>query len=188
MQTKKYLLFGFIALALVQLFVPAQMIWQREKVMQQGTEFQFRTAPIDPNDPFRGKYITLRFEDNNFQTTTQDQWERGEEIYLQFIADSLGFATIHEASKTPPTTTDAYLKTTVEYAYDRETTVYFPFDRFYLEESKAMAAEIAYQEANWSDNEQEAAAIVRIQNGAAVLKDVSIDGKSIVDIVRENQE
>ena len=62
MLNKRYLFAGFILVALLQLFVPANMIWQEEGTIQEGTEFHFKVAPVDPNDPFRGKYISLAFE------------------------------------------------------------------------------------------------------------------------------
>lgn len=64
MNKKKILLLSFFLVAVVQLYVPSKMIWDREEVLRTGTEYKFRTAPIDPTDPFRGKYITLRFDDN----------------------------------------------------------------------------------------------------------------------------
>ena len=54
---------AFILMVLAQLYVPASMIFQKERVITQGTAYKFRTAPIDPNDPFRGKYITLSFNE-----------------------------------------------------------------------------------------------------------------------------
>ena len=51
----KILLSVFILVALVQLFVPAKMILDREDILDMGKEYKFKTEPIDPNDPFRGK-------------------------------------------------------------------------------------------------------------------------------------
>ncbi len=64
MNTKKLLLVAFILVALAQLYVPTKMILNRENVLANGTDFKFRTAPIDPNDPFRGKYVNLQYENN----------------------------------------------------------------------------------------------------------------------------
>ena len=65
MKSRTLILTSFIAVALIQLLVPAKMIWDQEEVMRDGKVFRFKTEPIDPNDPFRGKYITLSFQEEN---------------------------------------------------------------------------------------------------------------------------
>jgi uncharacterized membrane-anchored protein len=59
---KKTILPLFALTCLAQWFVPAQMIYDQEQVLREGKTYHFKTAPIDPSDPFRGKYITLSFE------------------------------------------------------------------------------------------------------------------------------
>ena len=54
----------------------------------------------------------------------------------------------------------------------------FPFDRFYMEESKAYDAELTYNR-TLPDTSQVAYALVNIKNGESVLKDVMINGISI---------
>ncbi|MFL6501202.1 MAG: GDYXXLXY domain-containing protein, partial [Candidatus Udaeobacter sp.] len=59
MKTLRLLIFGVVALA--QLTVPAAMVWQRNQTLEQGRVWKFRTAPVDPVDVIRGRYIALRF-------------------------------------------------------------------------------------------------------------------------------
>ena len=70
----------FVLVALMQLFVPANMIWSREKVLNEGKIYKFKTAPIDPNDPFRGKYISLNFEQNAIEVNNADDWMIQQEV------------------------------------------------------------------------------------------------------------
>ena len=51
-----------LLLVCLQLFVPAKMIYDHEAILNKGKVFKFKTAPVDPSDPIRGKYITLQFE------------------------------------------------------------------------------------------------------------------------------
>ena len=53
-------------MVMVHLYVPAKMIFNKEAVLAQGKDYRFKTAPIDPYDPFRGKYIDLYYEANAF--------------------------------------------------------------------------------------------------------------------------
>ena len=58
----------FLAVVLVQLVVPAKMIFDKEVILKTGTIYKFKTQPIDPSDPFRGKYVTLNYELNTAES------------------------------------------------------------------------------------------------------------------------
>lgn len=175
----------FVLMVVAQWFVPLSTIFQQESVRENGRIFRFKTQPIDPTDPFRGKYIVLRFEVDEFRTDTTESWERGETIYLTLEDDSAGFAAITGVSKTPPAGSSDYIqaRTTFDYG-DGLVGLKLPFDRFYLEESKASDAERAYWEAT-ADTTQVAYAEVAVSGGNSALLDVKISGKSIVAIVEE---
>ena len=98
MNNKKILLPAFILVALVQLYVPSKMILHREEILDTGKEYKFKTAPIDPTDPFRGKYITLRYDENMVEIQNEKDWVRGETIYVFLAKDSDGFAKIKSGS------------------------------------------------------------------------------------------
>src|SRR5688572_7599870 len=102
MKRSAWSLLAFLLVALVQLYVPAQMIWNREEILETGKEYKFRTAPIDPNDPFRGKYVALRFEQNWVNVHDLDNWKYEEEIFVNLKVDANGFANITGISKSKP--------------------------------------------------------------------------------------
>lgn len=176
----------FVVMCLAQWLVPGKMIFDSERVIDEGTVYKFKTQPIDPSDPFRGKYITLNFDANSIILPDSTGWVNGEEIYVTFTTDSTGFAKVLGISRAEPET-DNYLKTTVSY-FDswNKYELYFnlPFNRFYLEESKASEAEQIYWKAQ-RDSAQVAYGLVTIGNGHAVLTDVMINDKSVVEIVNE---
>ena len=58
-----------------------------------------------------------------------------------------------------------------------------PFDRYYLEEHRAPAAEAAYRAANTRTN-RDAHVVVRVLDGRGVLEDLVIAGKSVQEIGR----
>lgn len=189
MDRRKILLVAFIAVVIAQLAVPAKMILDREEVMASGKDFRFRTAPIDPNDPFRGKFIILRYDNNVFEVENEEDWKRGETVYVLLTSDEQGFAQISSVSKNIPTDTRDYITTEVSYVTTNDTNqlyVRFPFDRYYMEESKAYDAEVIHREAQ-SDSTNVTWALVSVQDGEAVLKDVLINGVSIKEIVKERQ-
>lgn len=177
----------FVIMIIAQWFVPLQMIFQQEDVLAKGKIFKFKTEPIDPSDPFRGKYITLRFAETRYPVDTSLHFLPGEDIYVA-IANKGEYASIQSISREVPNNTGEYVKAKVWYSgSDSQVEIQYPFDKFYLEESKAADAERAYWEAN-RDSTQVAYALVAIKNGTAALKDVIINEKSVVDLVKEMNE
>jgi uncharacterized membrane-anchored protein len=188
MRSKPILLIVFIIVGLGQLYVPASMILERNDILKTGKEFRFKTAPIDPSDPFRGKYVWLNF-DNDAIEVTDTTWNSGETVFAVMTEDSSGMAIIKSIHRQKPEGIDHYLKTTVRYVSYNPLKVHldYPFDRFYMEESKAFPAEEVYIDAS-RDTASVTYALIIIKNGDAVLKDVHIDGASIREIVKQTQE
>lgn len=183
----RILLIGiFVLMVAAQWLVPAKMIYDHEVILTSGTPYKFRTAPVDPADPFRGKYITLNFAETSIGIVDPTEWEGAEYVYVSVENDSAGFAHISAVSMYEPENAD-YIKADVSYVstYEPYTLQFrYPFDRLYLEESKAAEAERQY----WSsrtDSTQVTYAIVYVKQGEAALKDVMINDRSIVDIVSE---
>nr|WP_298924454.1 GDYXXLXY domain-containing protein [uncultured Allomuricauda sp.] len=190
MNSKKVLFPLFILVVLAQLYVPAKMIWDKEDVLDSGKEFKFKTAPIDPSDPFRGKYIVLSYDENTIEIPDEHDWIRGEVIYVSMIEDNEGFAKIKAVSKEKLDPNEDFVKAEVGFITSFDTTkltIDYPFDRFYMEESKAYDAELTYRESQ-RDTTKITYALVNLKNGDAVLKDVLIDGIPIRALVKARQE
>jgi hypothetical protein len=190
MQKNKVYFIGFILLALVQIFVPAKMIIDQKTVLKSGTEFRFKIQPVDPHDPFRGKYIDLYFEENQYKDSESQNWRHGELVYVVFATDSLGFAKINGVFKEKPTDTDAFLKIPINHPYQSGSqiivTLDYPFNRFYMEESKAPKAEELTMRFD-RDTTHIFHAGVYILNGKAALDDVYVDGVPIGQYIMNNR-
>ncbi len=189
MHNIKILLPAFILVALVQLFVPAKMIWDKEKVIAIVKEYKFETVPIDPTDPFRGKYVVLRYKENSFYVDNISEWKKGDKIYVLLKEDENGFAKIESVSKEKPLLRDNYVKAKVGHLSNfkpNKLNIDYPFNRFYMEESKAYAAEQLYRKFQ-RDSSIKTYGSVSIKNGESVLKDVIIDGMSLKEAVKENR-
>ena len=189
MKKIKYIFILFVVVALVQLFVPLQMIFGQEAILNNGTAYKFKTQPIDPSDPYRGKYITLRYNINAIKTN-DSLWERNEQVYVYIEKDSLGFAQLLEVSKTLLDIEKDYVVAEVSWYQDYSNELRFnlPFNRFYMEESKAKPAEDAFRKAQRDTMPNNTYALVYIKDGEAVLKDVLINDISITDYVKNNEK
>ena len=184
MDKRKLILIAFVLVSLVQAYVPASMILDREAVIAGGKLYKFRTEPFDPYDPFRGKYLQLSFREDHFEVNETDEWRSGEKIFVEVSADDEGFARILSVSKEIPQHDGDYIQASVLYKNSGEVYLKYPFEEFYLEESKAPLAEEYYWDAN-ADSSTVAWAEVYIKAGKAVLSDVMIDEVSIRELVHE---
>lgn len=185
MKNKKWMIVLGLAFAL-QLYVPAQMIFERENIAATGRLFKFRTAPVDPSDPFRGKYVLLEFSAASLKVKDANKWAALESCYAILDTNAQGFASIRALSQTRPETTDYVTISPTYAAADDKLGFRYPFNRFYMEESKAPVAERVHRLA-MRDTSAVTHANVYVKNGEAVVDDVLIDGKSLRQIVIENQ-
>lgn len=189
MENRKLMITLFVLVAAIQLAVPGKMIWDRQRILETGKEFKFETAPIDPTDPFRGKYIVLSYKENSFKISSPNHYTNGETIFAILKENQNGYAIIKAISKERPKDNVDFVKARVESISDFPTTtltISYPFTRFYMEESKAYEAEQAFVKSQ-RDSTKITYALVNIKNGEAVLKDVLIDGISVVDLKKRTE-
>ncbi|MEZ4987381.1 MAG: GDYXXLXY domain-containing protein [Saprospiraceae bacterium] len=186
MSNRRLQIIAFGAMVLIQWLVPANMILGREKVLDKGTPYRFKVRPVDPYDPFRGRYMTLDFEANQFNTDTLSEWMMGETVFVSLATDSIGFANIQDVTHEPPTDGSDYITAKLYYSDWRDSfqllQILYPFDRYYMEETKAPEAERIYRE-SLRDSSQTAWALVHVYQGEAVLKDVLVNGVSITQLI-----
>ncbi|MEO5995836.1 MAG: GDYXXLXY domain-containing protein [Chitinophagaceae bacterium] len=177
---------GFILLLLAQWFVPLQMIWSKNKILSQGKSYKFETAPVDPSDPFMGKYIVLNFKESSLMTTDAKKFSYNGKVYVRFLTGNDGFAKVGSINVTTPQTDD-YLETTISYISEmKDSSVVFltyPFTRYYMEEYKAPKAESIYRD-RIKDSTLKTYALVNIYKGDAVIKDVYINDTLINDVIK----
>jgi uncharacterized membrane-anchored protein len=186
----KLILPGFFVMVLIQLYVPVSMILKNETVLTEGKDFKFRTAPVDPNDPFRGKYITLSFDANSFKVPDATGWNQGDEVYVSLTEDEKGFAQIQSVTKEKPIDNEDFVTASVGYVVEDTmswVSIDYPFTRFYMEERKAQPAGDAYREAA-RDTAQITYALVRVKKGDAVVEDVLINGVPIREVAKAQME
>lgn len=175
----------FVVVVLAQLFVPAQMIFDQENIIEKGSAYKFKTEPVDPSDPFKGKYIFLNYEMNSV-VSTDSTWTYDVPIYIALTTDSLGFAMVRDVFKEAPEYGD-YVKTKVDSynPYDETVNFSFPFNEFYMNEYKAYDAELAHISAQRDSLPNNTYALVYVLEGRGVLENVFINDIPIADYVEK---
>jgi uncharacterized membrane-anchored protein len=171
----------FLLIALAQLSVPAMMAWGRVQTLTHGRVWKFKTAPIDPEDAVRGRYVMLRFaaEDKYGQP---EQLKPADSVYAILKEGADGFAEIDHLSLSA-VAGDSAMKVEPGGFWDGEQRVIFPFRYFWLTEKRAPAAEAAYRE-NSRRGKENAHVTVRIRNGDAALEQLYIDNQPLADYLR----
>lgn len=182
---KNYTFILLIIVFLAQLIFPFKMIFESEQILSSGKEYKFLIEPVDPNDPFRGKYITLRYFADEFYPEEKNTWEQKSDIYVHLTTDSAGFAKILKITSSRPENNVDYVKAKIDYYYSESNmmVIKYPFESFYLEETKAKNAENAYRNVT-RDRTKNGFGQVFIKNGNAILSDVILDGIPIREYIK----
>ncbi|MBI2437541.1 MAG: GDYXXLXY domain-containing protein [Lentisphaerae bacterium] len=193
MKTAPWVLALMAAMFLAQWAVPASIIWRYEQALANGQVFKFKTRPVDPYDAFRGRYVALGFAQESAPLAgARQRFEGGQKIFALIENDTNGFANgfarIKWVSFERPQT-GAYFNVQTRYYspnWPTNVAIRFPFDRYYLNEKLAPAAEAAYREHS-QRGQQDAYVTVRVQNGLAVIEDLYVAGQPILQFLKKQK-
>ena len=195
-----------VVLGAAQLTAAAWSIVRYEVTLATGRVYKVKTVPVDPADPFRGRYVAVRpvltlpnpvapdvvslldqvgvFRPNTARKTA----------YAVLGNDAEGFARVDQVVPEPPKTGDYLEVVDVRRRaigpadQDRQAEIVrdivLPFDRYYMAEAAAPAAEQRYRETVRRDDGIDTWITVRVRNGTGVIEGLFIDGVRIEDAVR----
>lgn len=193
---KKLSLIVLIVLAAVQFAVPLSLIRNKERILHEGEVYRFLTRPIDPADPFQGRYVRLGYLNDRIAWPEHDEPDIAYKarIYATIETGDDGFARFTGWSLEPPKA-GSYLETRYEGQYRtwnqatgkneyKGLRIDIPFDRFYMDEAKAPRAETLARDATRTTN---CWVEVRILNGKAVIEDVFAEGQSLRVLAAEKE-
>jgi GDYXXLXY protein len=170
----------FVMVALAQIAVPASMIWKRQRTLSEGRVWKFRTAPVDPVDAMRGRYLALRFEAEEFPSPQALPYR--DTVYAKLKEGTDGFAVVDQTSEAPVAGDDVVQAQSFGY-YEGKAHLKFSFDRLWVTEANAPAAEKAY--ADHSRREKiDAYATVRVMAGDAGIEELYIAGQPLREYLR----
>jgi uncharacterized membrane-anchored protein len=174
---KYWRLIVFVLAAFAQLAVPGSLIWKREQTLRLGHVWKFRTAPVDPVDAFRGRYIALHFDAETQEISPPSNFGSGQTVFVILRTNSEGFAEIDQVFSNPPARDDF-----VEARLSGKT-VSLPFDKYWATERDAPATEAAYC-AQSRREKRNAFVTVRVFRGDAAIEQLYLDGMPFGDYLR----
>lgn len=184
----KYIIpIAFLVLVIFQWAIPSGMIAEKHTVLEKGHPHKFITQPIDPSNPFKGRYIVLSFEQSQFKSNRQWKLKGNDDAFVTFNVDQNGFATVKDVFEEPPAGNTAYVKAKVSYLEkDGDSTTLnfnYPFEEFYMDEFNAPRAESVYFQSTM-DTLKKTYALVNIWKGDAVLRNIYINDTAINDLLK----
>jgi uncharacterized membrane-anchored protein len=177
---KSWRLIVFILVALVQLAVPASLIWKREQTLRHGSVWKFRTAPVDPVDAFRGRYVSLQFEMETQEISPPPNSDSGQKVFVVLRSNAEGFAEIDQVLPARPAGDD-FIEAQLS-----GVTVSLPFDKYWVTERDAPAAEAAYRAQSRRDKKN-AFVTVRVFRGDAAMEQLFLDNQPLAEYLRGHQ-
>lgn len=181
MKNKKLLLGLFVVVALLQAAMPLYMAWRWEDILATGQRFYWQTAPVDPYDAFKGRYVALRFEETK-APIVDDAVNFNQRAYAIIEENAEGKAFISGVTAKRPEQ-GTYVKARVYRSGDGMAHVVLPFTRYYMNEYLAPAAEAAYRESAGKTG----VAAVRIKDGYGVIEELYIGDKTLHEFLRQSQ-
>lgn len=178
MKTNRRILL-LVIVFLIQIAVAFSLIVKREITLAKGTEYKFKTALVDPADPFRGRYVALGFEDTNLEVKNSEKFfeeSYSRNLYVVLKKDSNGFAVYDHVTFEKPKNLD-YIK--VEHWYPEEgnkINFTLPFDRYYVKEKFAKTSEELY-----AKYVEKSYLTVKLRDGFFVADQLYINDKKLED-------
>lgn len=123
--------FYFNAVLLLGLFVFAKYpLWI-------GEDLYLKVLPVDPVDPMRGRYVTLRFDASRFPTSlTKDSFSHGDTIYVSLDSEMKPISASKDRPETKP-----FLRGKFQSYLSEEMSVIYGLEAFFAQVHEAQELE-----------------------------------------------
>ncbi|WP_306117868.1 MULTISPECIES: GDYXXLXY domain-containing protein [unclassified Roseitalea] len=183
--TKRFVLPGALIATLALCAMLAWMIADRARILRQGQEVVLRTAPVDPRDLLRGRYVRLGYEAASIEGPALDPLraalegvdaQRDLTVYVSVEAGPDGvFEPVRVSLEPPPG--GVFLRGTANYASAQTVnlSVDYGIDRFYTNEHRAPELET-----NMRDGQLTEVVLAVDATGTAQIKALRQGGEVIV--------
>lgn len=176
---KRAAMYVCVIMIAVQISVPIYLIVTNEITLAQGSLFKFRVAPADPYDPFRGRYVTVRLQDD--EVASDVLWNEGDRAFASMDTRD-GYAVITALTAEKPDTPD-FIEVQIAYCSENTATVKYPFDRIFMNEKIAPLVDSAF-----FSFEGTVYLTVAVKDGKATVKKLLFDDTEAEKYVEQKKE
>jgi uncharacterized membrane-anchored protein len=172
----------FAALCVAQAAVPLSMIARYERALHDGAVFRVRAMPVDPVDPFRGRYVVFRL---GFEPVSLDTSLAGP-VWVELVEGPDGFAKAGTVSRTRPARGHYVAAQAIPLEWGAgavRTRLLLPQDRYYMDESRAPRAETLTRGPG-RRGPGNVWVTLRVRDGMGVVEHLWIDGVTVEEHLR----
>ncbi len=189
MKKQPLILLLLILAAGFQFVVSLSIIYTQEKILKQGIPYRFLIRPIDPADPFQGRYLSLGIENDHIPCADESgkNLEKNQTIYA-ILGTANGFACFSAWSLEKPDHGDYFKTRVIEYEDIEDQKIInikFPFKRFYMEENKAPRAERLVRT---NQDSTKCWVTIRFLDGKGAIENLFINGTPVQELVRKKDK
>jgi len=171
--SKLFLGIVFGVLCLVQIGAVLFQIMSYEKILKEGETFYFKVLPLDPYDPFRGRYVMLRFANTTQAPIAQGQSKENQSLGYAILGHQEKLDSVKEITFLKPQM-GSFLEVNINENRQKNTSsmVYFslPYDRFYMREDVAPKAEKVLR----TRSGVEVKAKLKVLNGKGIIEELFV--------------
>ncbi|MFC1629938.1 GDYXXLXY domain-containing protein [Patescibacteria group bacterium] len=164
----------FAIAVIVQLLIIFTIIIFKMAVLTGGTEVLLKIEPVDPRDPFRGDYVTFRYEISNidsyyFPYPDKDNLKEGDTVYIPLEPRGKYWnVTYYRASRKKPTDQNqVFIKGKVLSVSNYNVRIKYGIEEYFIEEGKGRGFSF------W--DKEVSATVVLDEDGNSVLKQLYVD-------------
>jgi hypothetical protein len=174
-------LVAFLVAVVGQWIVPLAGVFRHERVLARGEVVRIRCAAPDPYDMLRGRYLAVRAEQTRAPAPAGMPAGVRVPVWATLVEGDDGVSTIASLSL-EPLVGPRVIRLVATDAGEGSATVWWPFDRLYLNEKLGPAADALA--AKRVGEGKLPVAEIRLLDGQAVLADVTFDGTGIRQLVK----
>ncbi len=177
MKTKKII---FAAFALIIVLIPLYLIFKSEDVLKNGHQHKLRLQGYDPMDPFRGKFLRIRFENSVRCETGMKEGDLG---FVLLEKDTSGFSHFSYVQKERPPHSD-YVEAKIIMVYEGRAELDFDnLNKYFINEDQAGEAEEII--ADFTRMAPDKIHLnIRVLDGEARIEDIIVKSKKLLDYIK----
>jgi hypothetical protein len=129
---------------------------------------------VDPVDPFRGRYVALALEMERQAVPAREGLREGQEVFVLLEEDEEGFARLASVLPDRPARGTVFVKARLRGRPDGSFRLDLPFDRYYMEESRAQETETLLRQSAAREGGR-AWIAVRVRGDRATIADLVVE-------------
>ncbi|MEL6676136.1 MAG: GDYXXLXY domain-containing protein [Bacteroidota bacterium] len=182
----KHIFFGLSMLLYIGF--PIYLVAKYEALIGEGVVYRFHPEPVDPFDPFRGRYVSINYaEDRMDYPEAEAAWQKGQTVYLVPAQKADGFTEWQEVLYTQPSHSN-YLETTVRRVNDEAVFFNLPFEEYFVNEKAAPQIEQFFRDREEAELAANLYAEVFIKDGKAILRDIYFYGETLETYLKNHPQ